>query len=91
MLKLNPTKRSTIQSARAVSPGLGKAAMLLLLVPVTAVLQAECLNQPAVLDGCNLVYCAPTNGGKSLVAEILMLLRLIKTGRPALLVRVRCC
>ena len=45
------------------------------------------MNQPGVLDGCNLVYCAPTSGGKSLVAEIIMLRRLLTTGRPALLVR----
>lgn len=49
--------------------------------------QAECLNQPNVLDGANLVYCAPTSGGKSLVAEVLMLRRLLVTGKAALLVR----
>jgi DNA polymerase theta len=49
--------------------------------------QAECLNQPDVLEGANLVYCAPTSGGKSMVAEVLMLRRLLSTGRPALLVR----
>lgn len=49
--------------------------------------QAECLSSPGVLEkGVNLVYCAPTSGGKSMVAEVLMLRRLMKTGRPALLV-----
>jgi DNA polymerase theta len=51
--------------------------------------QAECLNQPGVLEGANLVYCAPTSGGKSMVAEVLLLRRLLSTGRPALLVRRR--
>lgn len=32
--------------------------------------QEECLMQPGVLDGRNLVYCAPTSGGKSFVAEV---------------------
>ena len=49
-------------------------------------LQAQCLMQPGVLSGGNLVYCAPTSGGKSAVAEILMLRRLITTGRTAMLV-----
>jgi hypothetical protein len=48
--------------------------------------QAECLNQPSVLNGSNLVYCAPTSGGKSLVAEVLMLRRVVATGKAALLV-----
>ena len=39
-----------------------------------------------MLNGGNLVYCAPTSGGKSAVAEILMLRRLITTGRTAMLV-----
>lgn len=30
-------------------------------------LQAHALRLPGVLDGGNLVYCAPTSGGKSLV------------------------
>jgi DNA polymerase theta len=33
-----------------------------------------------------LVYCAPTSGGKSLVADIIFLRRLVETGRPGLLV-----
>jgi len=33
--------------------------------------QAECLQQSGVLDqGRNLLYCAPTSGGKSMVAEV---------------------
>ena len=50
--------------------------------------QAECLNQAGVLDdpGRNLVYCAPTSGGKSMVAEVLMIRRMMQTGKPAMLV-----
>jgi replicative superfamily II helicase len=61
--------------------------LLLLLLLLLLAAQAECLNQPDVLEGANLVYCAPTSGGKSMVAEVLMLRRLLSTGRPALLVR----
>lgn len=45
--------------------------------------QVECLSTPGVLDGKNLVYCAPTSGnfyagGKSLVAETLLVRGLLQ-------------
>ena len=49
--------------------------------------QAECLCSPDVLRGRNLVYSAPTSGGKSLVAEILAVRRLLTTGRTVLVGR----
>jgi ATP-dependent helicase YprA (DUF1998 family) len=33
-------------------------------------------------DGRNLVYCAPTSGGKTAVAEVLMIRRLLATSKP---------
>eukprot|EP00198_Chlamydomonas_reinhardtii_P012144 XP_001701481.1 DNA polymerase theta [Chlamydomonas reinhardtii] len=48
--------------------------------------QAECLCQMGVLMGRNLVYCAPTSGGKSMVAEMLGIRRLLTTGKPFMLV-----
>ena len=32
--------------------------------------QAECLKSTNVLGGSNLIYCAPTSGGKTLIAEL---------------------
>jgi hypothetical protein len=65
---------------------------------VVCALQCEVLNllgpssdSPSVQDGANLVYCAPTSGGKSLVSEVLMLRRICETNRPALLVSIVNC
>jgi DNA polymerase theta len=44
--------------------------------------QASCLQAPGLLEGTrHLVYTAPTGGGKSLVADVLMLKRIIE--RPS--------
>ncbi|KAG6032943.1 hypothetical protein E4U41_007071 [Claviceps citrina] len=50
--------------------------------------QKNCLKGPGLLSGeRNLVYCAPTGGGKSLVADLLMLKRVIQEpGAKALLI-----
>lgn len=48
--------------------------------------QVEVLKQERVLQGRNVVYCAPTSGGKSLVAEIIALHRICSTGKAAMLV-----
>ncbi|PYI15226.1 DNA-directed DNA polymerase theta [Aspergillus violaceofuscus CBS 115571] len=50
--------------------------------------QAACLLTPGLLDGSrHLVYTAPTGGGKSLVADVLMIKRIIDNpGRKAILV-----
>ncbi|PYH50052.1 DEAD/DEAH box helicase [Aspergillus saccharolyticus JOP 1030-1] len=50
--------------------------------------QASCLLTPGLLNGSrHLVYTAPTGGGKSLVADVLMIKRIIENpGRKAILV-----
>ncbi|CAK9217649.1 unnamed protein product [Sphagnum jensenii] len=48
--------------------------------------QVECLQLDGVLQGRSLVYCASTSAGKSLVAEVLMLRRILSTGKKAFLV-----
>eukprot|EP00929_Paragymnodinium_shiwhaense_P102803 TRINITY_DN66034_c0_g1_i2.p1 TRINITY_DN66034_c0_g1~~TRINITY_DN66034_c0_g1_i2.p1 ORF type:complete len:2071 (-),score=351.10 TRINITY_DN66034_c0_g1_i2:81-6293(-) len=48
--------------------------------------QADCLATPGVADGKNLVYCAPTSGGKTLVSEVLMLRRISRLQKCAIFV-----
>uniref|UniRef100_A0A673ZWZ2 DNA polymerase theta n=1 Tax=Salmo trutta TaxID=8032 RepID=A0A673ZWZ2_SALTR len=48
--------------------------------------QAQCLSLGRVLQGQNLVYSAPTSAGKTLVAELLMLKRVLETRRKALFI-----
>ncbi|KAJ0962916.1 hypothetical protein J5N97_028038 [Dioscorea zingiberensis] len=48
--------------------------------------QVDCLMVDGVLERRNLVYCASTSAGKSFVAEILMLRRVVLIGKMALLV-----
>ncbi|CAD6343940.1 unnamed protein product [Miscanthus lutarioriparius] len=48
--------------------------------------QVECLLVEGVLDKRNLVYCASTSAGKSFVAEVLMLRRILSSGNMAILV-----
>ncbi|XP_012942327.1 DNA polymerase theta [Aplysia californica] len=48
--------------------------------------QAECLLTGNALEGGNLIYSAPTSAGKTLVAELLMLKRVVETKKKALII-----
>ncbi|XP_021338869.1 DNA polymerase theta-like isoform X1 [Mizuhopecten yessoensis] len=48
--------------------------------------QAECLCTENVLAGGNLVYSAPTSAGKTMVAELLVLKRIVETKKKAIII-----
>jgi len=48
--------------------------------------QADCLKTTKALDGRNLVYAAPTSGGKSMIAEMIMIRRSIVLKKKCLFV-----
>jgi DNA polymerase theta len=48
--------------------------------------QSDCLFSTGVLRGTNLVYCAPTSGGKTLVAELVLLKTVITLQKKAIFI-----
>jgi hypothetical protein len=84
-----PTERigelEATPSRRPDDWGLPPAVAAELGVPEMHAWQAECLAQPGVSDGGNLVFTAPTSAGKSLVADVLVLRNLIRTSKLAII------
>lgn len=48
--------------------------------------QKDCIASSNLAQGNNLVYCAPTGGGKTLVAELIMFRSVIAMRKKAILV-----
>lgn len=48
--------------------------------------QRECLYSTSALRGGNLVYCVPTGGGKTLVAELVILKTVLQLKKQAIYV-----
>lgn len=48
--------------------------------------QADCIHDTGVADGLNLVYCAPTSGGKTLVSELAILRAAITLRKKAIFI-----
>lgn len=48
--------------------------------------QLQCLTSTQALQGGNLVYNAPTSGGKTLISELILILRYLRSQRKSLFV-----
>ena len=48
--------------------------------------QAECLMQPGILQGGNLVFSAPTSAGKTFIAELLALKCVLETKKKVVII-----
>jgi DNA polymerase theta len=48
--------------------------------------QSECLYTSGIINGNNLIYCAPTSGGKTLIAELIILQKVISLNKKAIFI-----